>query len=75
VKGRGLMLGLAFDFEIAELRKGLVYDFGIFTGNAGQKNLLRILPPLSITKADVDFFFVGLKKAIAKFVSPQTSAL
>lgn len=75
VKGRGLMLGLEFDFEIADLRKSLIYDFGIFTGNANQKNLLRILPPLSITKQDVDIFFAGLKKAIGKIVEPQTSEL
>ncbi|RZJ71623.1 aminotransferase class III-fold pyridoxal phosphate-dependent enzyme [Flavobacterium sp.] len=74
VKGRGLMLGLEFDFEIADLRKSLIYDFGIFTGNASRKNLLRILPPLSITEHDVDFFFVGLKKALAKIVEPQISA-
>lgn len=74
VKGRGLMLGLEFDFEIADLRKALIYDFGIFTGNASQKNLLRILPPLSIDKADVDFFFSRLKRAIGKIVEPQTSA-
>ncbi len=64
LKGRGLMLGLEFDFDVTELRKKLIYDEYIFTGNASQKNLLRILPPLSITKADVDVFFAGLKKAL-----------
>lgn len=64
VKGRGLMLGLEFDFEINELRKVLIYNEHIFTGSASQKNLLRILPPLSITKEDVDHFFAGLKKAL-----------
>ncbi|MDV6167506.1 aminotransferase class III-fold pyridoxal phosphate-dependent enzyme [Flavobacterium sp. DG1-102-2] len=64
IKGRGLMLGLEFDFEIGDLRKKLIYEEHIFTGNASQKNLLRILPPLSITKADVDVFFAGLKKAL-----------
>lgn len=64
VKGRGLMLGLEFDFEISELRKALIYKEYIFTGSASQKNLLRILPPLSITKEDVDHFFSGLKKAL-----------
>lgn len=64
VKGRGLMLGLEFDFEISELRKELIYKEHIFTGSASQKNLLRILPPLSITKEDVDHFFAGLKKAL-----------
>lgn len=58
------MLGLEFDFEVGELRKKLIYDEHIFTGNASQKNLLRILPPLSITKADVDVFFAGLNKAL-----------
>lgn len=64
IKGRGLMLGLEFDFEISELRKALIYNEYIFTGSASQKNLLRILPPLSITKEDVDHFFTGLKKAL-----------
>ncbi len=64
VKGRGLMLGLEFDFEISELRKALIYNEHIFTGSASQKKLLRILPPLSITKEDVDHFFAGLKKAL-----------
>jgi acetylornithine aminotransferase len=65
IKGRGLMLGLEFDFDVTELRKKLIYDEHIFTGNASQKNLLRILPPLSITKADVDVFFAGLKSALS----------
>lgn len=65
VKGRGLMLGIAFDFDIATLRKKLILEENIFTGSASQKNLLRILPPLGITKEDIDFFFIGLKKALA----------
>jgi len=65
IKGRGLMLGLEFDYDVTDLRKKLIYDEHIFTGNASQKNLLRILPPLSITKEDVDVFFAGLKKALA----------
>jgi len=64
IKGRGLMLGLEFDFDVTELRKKLIYDEHIFTGNASQKNLLRILPPLSITKEEVDVFFAGLKNAL-----------
>nr|WP_294935354.1 aminotransferase class III-fold pyridoxal phosphate-dependent enzyme [uncultured Flavobacterium sp.] len=64
IKGKGLMLGLEFDFEISELRKNLIYNEYIFTGSASQKNLLRILPPLSITKEDIDFFTKGLKNAL-----------
>lgn len=64
IKGRGLMLGLEFDYDVTDLRKKLIYNEHIFTGNASQKNLLRILPPLSITKQDVDVFFAGLKRAL-----------
>ncbi|ESU20416.1 ornithine/acetylornithine aminotransferase [Flavobacterium enshiense DK69] len=60
IKGKGLMLGLEFDFDVSELRKKLIHNERIFTGSASQKNLLRILPPLSITKQDVDFFVNGL---------------
>ncbi|PCE65933.1 aspartate aminotransferase family protein [Sediminicola luteus] len=65
IKGRGLMLGLEFDFEVAPLRKALIFEQRIFTGSAKNKNLLRILPPLTITKAQVDTFFVALAKALA----------
>ncbi|MGH2666491.1 aspartate aminotransferase family protein [Flavobacterium sp.] len=64
-KGRGLMLGLEFDFEVNPLREKLIYDEFIFTGSASQKNLLRILPPLNITKEAIDFFVKGLKNALA----------
>jgi len=61
IKGRGLMLGLEFDFPIAELRKSLIFKHHIFTGAAKNPNLLRILPPLTITKAHVDVFIDALK--------------
>jgi len=64
VKGKGLMLGLEFDFDVTELRKNLIYEQFIFTGNASQKNLLRILPPLSITSSQIEQFTVGLKNAL-----------
>ncbi|TPD72122.1 aspartate aminotransferase family protein [Flavobacterium microcysteis] len=64
IKGKGLMLGLEFDFDVAELRKKLVYEQFIFTGNASQKNLLRILPPLLITETEIDRFVIGLKNAL-----------
>jgi len=60
VKGRGLMLGLEFDFEIASLRKKLLDQKHIFTGNSNNKNLIRILPPLTIQKHHFDVFFEGL---------------
>lgn len=65
IKGRGLMLGLEFDFEVGELRKKLIYEHHIFTGGASNKKLIRILPPLTIKKEHVDQFFEALKKALS----------
>ena len=64
VKGRGLMIGLEFDFPIAQLRKDLLYKHQIFTGAAANKNLLRILPPLNLQKQHFDTFFKALKIAL-----------
>jgi acetylornithine aminotransferase len=65
VKGRGLMLGLEFEFPIAELRKTLIHEYYIFTGSSKNPNLLRILPPLTIQKEHFDVFFEALKKELA----------
>lgn len=61
VKGRGLMLGLEFDFEVADLRKKLIYKQHVFTGGSANKKLLRFLPALNITKNHIDVFFDALK--------------
>jgi len=64
VKGRGLMLGLEFDFPISELRKQLIYKHHIFTGSAKNPNLIRILPPLTVQKKHIDIFFEALINAL-----------
>ncbi len=64
IKGKGLMAGVEFDFEVGELRKKLIYDKNIFTGGAVNKNLLRILPPLTVSKADVDEFIAAVKAVL-----------
>jgi len=64
IKGRGLMIGLEFDFEIAALRKELLLDFQVFTGASLNKKLLRILPPLNIQKEHFQIFFEALRQAL-----------
>ncbi|SMO43892.1 acetylornithine aminotransferase [Flavobacterium nitrogenifigens] len=64
VKGKGLMLGVEFDFDVAALRKKLIIEKHIFTGSANNKNLLRILPPLTVKKADIDTFVKALKESL-----------
>ncbi len=60
VKGRGLMIGLEFDFEVADLRKRLIHNQHLFTGGAKDKYVLRVLPALNITEKDLDIFFEAL---------------
>jgi len=67
IKGRGLMLGLEFNFEVGALRKTLIYDKKIFTGGSSNKNLLRILPPLTVQKKHIDYFFKSLKEALTEY--------
>ena len=65
VKGKGLMLGVEFDFEVGELRKKLIFDKNIFTGGSNNKKLLRILPPLTIQKKEIDIFINALKELVS----------
>lgn len=65
IKGRGLMLGLEFDFPVAEIRKNLIFKHKIFTGSAKNPNLLRILPPLTIKKTHVNVLFDALKNELS----------
>ena len=67
IKGRGLMLGLEFNFEVGALRKTLIYDKKIFTGGSSNKNLLRILPPLTVQKKHIDYFFKSLKEVLTEY--------
>lgn len=66
IKGRGLMLGLEFDFPVAELRKELIYKHKIFTGSSKNPKVLRILPPLTIRTKHINQFIEAVKKELAK---------
>jgi acetylornithine/N-succinyldiaminopimelate aminotransferase len=64
LKGRGLMLGLEFNFPVAALRKKLLFDYFLFTGSSKNPNLIRILPPLTIKKEHIDLFFKALAQKL-----------
>ncbi|WP_282123000.1 aspartate aminotransferase family protein [Algibacter mikhailovii] len=74
IKGRGLMLGLEFDFEVGDLRKKLIYENHIFTGGASNKKLLRILPPLTVRKEHINMFFEALIGVLAEFENKAVEA-
>ena len=60
VRGRGLMLGIEFNEPVAPIRKALLFDKHIFTGVAGT-NMVRLLAPLCLSKAEADIFINALK--------------
>lgn len=63
VRGRGLMIGIVLDIPHKGVRSKLIHEQHVFTGCAGT-NILRILPPLCLTKAEVDEFINSLKKVL-----------
>ena len=65
VRGMGLMIGIEFDKPIAELRKRLIFEQKTFTGASGQ-TVLRLLPPLCITKSDADLFLTRFNTLLSE---------
>jgi acetylornithine aminotransferase len=65
IRGRGLMLGINFMPQFAAIRNQLLFEYRIFTGGA-KNNVMRLLPPLSVTKIELDRFIAALKEAINK---------
>jgi acetylornithine aminotransferase len=63
IRGRGLMIGFDVPDEIKDLRKVLLQEFKVFTGEA-KPNVIRLLPSLAITKQEIDIFLERLQKAI-----------
>jgi acetylornithine aminotransferase len=64
VRGKGLMIGFEMEEGLEDIRKVLLNDCKIFTGEA-KPNVIRLLPSLAITRTDIDLFLNGLQKAIA----------
>ena len=64
VRGRGLMIGIELDIPYKEIRNRLVKEQHVFTGCSGT-NTLRLLPPLTLTKAEADEFVEKLRAVLA----------
>jgi acetylornithine aminotransferase len=63
LRGRGLMVGVVLDVPHKEVRGRLIYEKHVFTGCAGT-NVLRLLPPLTLTHAQVDAFIAALRDVL-----------
>ena len=63
VRGLGLMIGIELDVPYKDIRTRLVKEQHCFTGCAGT-NVLRLLPPLCLTKAEADDFIERFKTVL-----------
>lgn len=63
VRGKGLMIGLEFEFPVKQLRTELLFGQKVFTGASGS-NVIRLLPPLTLTRQLADEFIVCLTAAL-----------
>ena len=63
IRGRGLMIGVVLDIPQKEVRSKLIYEQHCFTGCAST-NILRILPPLILSRSEVDEFIQKLETVL-----------
>lgn len=65
VRGRGLMIGIEFEEPIKEIRHRLLFEEHVFTGVSGT-NVIRLLPPLTLTLNEAEEFIGRFKKVLYK---------
>lgn len=63
IRGRGLMLGIEFQPPAVAIRERLLFESHIFTGGA-KNNVMRLLPPLSVSEKEIDLFISELRKKL-----------
>jgi acetylornithine aminotransferase len=64
VRGEGLMIGIEMPFETKALRSHLINVEHVFTG-AASTNIIRLLPPLTLTIEQADQFIESFRRALA----------
>lgn len=64
VRGRGLMIGFDVPEDLKDLKKNLLWNQKIFTGEA-KPNVIRLLPSLALKKRDAEQFIESIKEEIS----------
>ncbi len=64
LRGRGLMIGIEYDFPVEKLRHALLFGHRQFTGVAG-KNTIRLLPSLALGVNEADQFLEALSACVS----------
>ena len=74
VRGRGLMIGFDVPEELKDLRKNLLWNQKIFTGES-KPNVIRLLPSLALKKRDAEDFIETLRDEIAMLSNEHNAAV
>ncbi len=64
VSGRGLLLGLHLDRPAVEVQRAL-FAHRVLTGTATDAQVLRLLPPLSLSRREADLLLAALEEVLA----------
>src|ERR1043166_7778399 len=65
VRGKGFLLGLEFADKAKPVHEALL-DRKIITGTSSDAKVLRLLPPLCLSKADIDLFVESLSEILQR---------
>ena len=66
IRGKGLLIGIDFEIPASQVSKKLREEFKIFVGSATNPLTMRLLPPLTISYAEMDYFISSLQ-SVFKF--------
>jgi acetylornithine/N-succinyldiaminopimelate aminotransferase len=68
VRGKGLMIGFDLETNLKDLRKNLLNNQQVFTGEA-KPNIIRLLPSLALRKKEAEEFLESLQEEIQNMFS------
>lgn len=64
IRGKGLLIGIDFEIPAAQVSKKLREEFKIFVGSASNPLTMRLLPPLTISYPEMDYFISSLNSVL-----------
>lgn len=73
VRGRGLMIGFDVPEDLKDLKKNLLWNQKIFTGEA-KPNVIRLLPSLALKKKDAEQFIESIQEEIGVLLNERQEA-
>jgi len=73
VRGRGCLMGLELDRPVGPVKEAL-RDRGVLVGGSSDPHVMRLMPPLVVSDADVDRFADALHAALDETTAPTEAA-